>query len=182
MLLNMPHSDVKEAAAADIAIVPYRDAFKAQIGALIPPIQQKEFGIPITYEDQPDLQDITGFYQKNSGNFWVALHDGNVVGTIALLVPQPHVGVLRKMFVQKEYRGAFHRLGQRLLDTLMAWAEAHEVREIFLGTTEAFTAAHRFYEKNGFRRLDNDALPAAIERIRMKVDTRHYHKSVAPCS
>jgi hypothetical protein len=36
-------------------------------------------------DDQPDLLQISSFYQQNGGNFWVALADGEVVGTIALI-------------------------------------------------------------------------------------------------
>ena len=57
----------------------------AGVAALILPIQREEFGIPITLADQPDLSDITGFYQRGTGNFWVALHESVVVGSIALL-------------------------------------------------------------------------------------------------
>ncbi len=32
-------------------------------------IQQNEFKVPITINEQPDLMDIENFYQKD-GNFW----------------------------------------------------------------------------------------------------------------
>ena len=48
-------------------------------------IQQSEFGIPITLEAQPDLLDIPSFYQKDNGNFWIALDGQEVIGTIALI-------------------------------------------------------------------------------------------------
>ena len=35
-----------------------------QVVSLILPIQQEEFGVAITLEDQPDLQNIETFYQK----------------------------------------------------------------------------------------------------------------------
>ena len=52
---------------------------------LILPIQQKEFDIAITKEDQPDLCQVSSFYQTGKGNFWVAEDNGVVVGTIALI-------------------------------------------------------------------------------------------------
>ena len=52
---------------------------------LILDIQNNEFGIAITEEQQPDLQDIPSFYQHGNGNFWVAMHQGIVVGSISLL-------------------------------------------------------------------------------------------------
>ena len=46
-----------------------------------------------------------------------------------------------------------------------------------LGTTEAFRAAHRFYEKSGFRRVESATLPDAFPR--MKGDTRFYRLDLA---
>jgi RimJ/RimL family protein N-acetyltransferase len=55
---------------------------------------------------------------------------------------------------------------------LLATAAERGLQRIWLGTTEAFLAAHRFYEKHGFVRVDPDTLPAAFPR--MAVDTRFY--------
>jgi RimJ/RimL family protein N-acetyltransferase len=41
-----------------------------------------------------------------------------------------------------------------------------------LGTTDAFKAAHRFYEKNGFTEIPEHELPAMFPR--MKQDTKFY--------
>ena len=46
-----------------------------------------------------------GFYRRGNGNFWVALADGEVVGTLALLDLGEGQGALRKMFVQAPHRG-----------------------------------------------------------------------------
>jgi N-acetylglutamate synthase-like GNAT family acetyltransferase len=161
---------------SDIAIIPYDDRFKRDVGELIVGIQQNEFNVPITYDDQPDLQDIPTFYQKNGGNFWLALDGSHVVGTIALIDAGHGIGVLRKMFVDKNYRGKAS-IGKYLLDTLLSWAQMHQIQEIYLGTLEQMHDAHRFYERNGFKRISNDALPECVARIRMKVDTRYYYRS-----
>ena len=155
-----------------IALEPYSDRHSAGIAALIVPIQQEEFGIPITYDDQPDLKDIDGFYRKGNGEFWVALDGDRLVGSIALLDIGNGQGALRKMFVAVSHRGREHGVAQRLLDGLLDHARQHGMREVFLGTTAKFLAAHRFYEKNGFDLIDPAALPEAFPR--MAVDTRFY--------
>jgi N-acetylglutamate synthase-like GNAT family acetyltransferase len=81
------------------------------------------------------------------------------------------------MFVAVTHRGREHRIAGRLLALLMATAAERGVREVFLGTTERFTAAHRFYEKHGFRRVEPELLPAAFPRMRL--DTRFYARSTA---
>lgn len=132
-----------------------------------------EFGIPITLEAQPDLRDIPGFYQRGHGNFWVAeTEDGEIVGTIALLDIGQQQGALRKMFVAASHRGKEQGAAQALLDTLLAWCAEREMREVFLGTTDKFLAAHRFYEKQGFSRVEPAQLPPSFPV--MSVDTRFY--------
>lgn len=155
-----------------IRIEPYTDGYKQQIVDLISTIQREEFNIPITPEEQPDLQQISGFYQKDNGNFWLAITDAGVVGTIALLDIDNHQGALRKMFVHKDYRGKEHGTGQLLLNTLLTWAQQKRFAEIYLGTTAKFLAAHRFYEKNNFKEVEVPELPASFPRV--AVDVKFY--------
>lgn len=155
-----------------IQIVPFSPPHEEAVGALIVGIQRDEFQIPITLVDQPDLQKIPEFYQRGAGNFWVAVAEGEVVGTVALLDLGNHQGALRKMFVHANYRGAAHGVSARLLETLLEWARARGVKEVYLGTTEKFRAAHRFYERNGFQEVPDNQLPSSFPK--MAVDTRFY--------
>ncbi|MRT28867.1 GNAT family N-acetyltransferase [Herbaspirillum sp. CAH-3] len=155
-----------------IEIQAYRPEHAQGVVDVILPIQQEEFGIPITLEGQPDLKDIAGFYQKGHGNFWVALDGGKVVGTVSLLDIGNAQVALRKMFVAASHRGKEHGTAARLLEGAIAWARAQGVRQIFLGTTDKFLAAHRFYEKNGFRLIEKSTLPPAFPV--MVVDSRFY--------
>jgi hypothetical protein len=51
------------------------------------------------------------------------------------------------------------------------------VAEIYLGTTEKFLAAHRFYERNGFGLIESSELPPAFPV--MAVDTRFYKRRLS---
>lgn len=155
-----------------IEIVPFCKRHLSGVVDIILPIQQSEFGIPITLDAQPDLLDIPGFYQQGSGNFWVALHGSEVVGTIALLDIGDGQGALRKMFVKAQLRGSRRKVAHRLLQVLLDWCKLHNLREIFLGTTAKFLAAHRFYEKNGFSEIKQTELPDSFPV--MSVDTKFY--------
>lgn len=158
-----------------IEIVPFSPLHAKGVIAVILSIQQFEFNIPITLEDQPDLRDIPGFYQHGDGNFWVALDGPRVVGTAALLDIGNHQAALRKMFVSASHRGGEHGIAKGLLNALFAWRQARGVREIYLGTTAAFLAAHRFYEKQGFREISRPELPERFPV--MAVDTKFYCRS-----
>ena len=159
-----------------IAITPFRPEHADGVVAVILPIQQTEFEIPITLDGQPDLKDIPGFYQRGCGNFWVAIDGQEIVGTVALLDIGNGQAALRKMFVMATHRGAEQGVAKRLLDTLMTWCQARGVREVFLGTTAKFLAAHRFYEKNGFGEIARADLPAHFPV--MVVDTRFYSRAL----
>lgn len=153
-------------------IVPFTADRASAVAALILAIQRDEFGIAITLRDQPDLADISGFYQSGAGQFWVAIDDGDVVGTIALRDIGDGLGALRKMFVAAAYRGSRHGTAARLLRALLDHAKERQLRAVYLGTTARFLAAHRFYEKYGFEAVTAAELPAAFPR--MAVDTKFY--------
>lgn len=156
----------------NIRIIEYSANYQEEIIALILGIQQDEFHVAITREDQPDLSDIPGFYQQGKGNFWLAVYDDQVIGTIALVDIGNGQSALRKMFVKAAFRGSRYNTGHQLLQQLIAWAKKQGIGAIYLGTTEKFLAAHRFYEKNNFMQIDESELPAAFPI--MKVDTRFY--------
>jgi N-acetylglutamate synthase-like GNAT family acetyltransferase len=161
---------------SDVEIVAFTPRDQAGVVGVVLPIQQEEFGIPITLDAQPDLLDIPGFYQHGAGNFWVARAGAQVVGTIALLDIGDRRGALRKMFVKAPYRGAAAGVASGLLRTLLQWCEDHGVRDVFLGTTAKFLAAHRFYEKRGFVEISRSELPPRFPV--MQVDTKFYRRTV----
>ncbi len=157
-------------------VVPYAAEFQSEVGDLIIKIQCDEFSIPITLEEQTDLFEIDNFYRHGRGDFWVALNGDHVIGTIALKDIGANQGALRKMFVHTDYRGAHKGVAAELLQRLLLEAKQRGFRQIYLGTTDAFKAAHRFYEKNGFTEVPIKDLPAMFPR--MPQDTKYYKISL----
>jgi GNAT superfamily N-acetyltransferase len=153
-------------------ILPLSNVHRDAAAALILPIQQGEFNVPITLADQPDLLDLEAAYFRPGGHFWGAFADGELAGTIGLLAPGD-IGVIRKMFVKQAWRGKEWRIAQQLLETLIDYARARGIKDIYLGTIERMKAAHRFYERNGFSRIEKENLPAAFPF--MPVDNVFYH-------
>ncbi|SEI73203.1 N-acetylglutamate synthase, GNAT family [Sphingobium sp. AP50] len=160
-----------------VRIAPFTPADQPAILDLILSIQRDEYGIAISAADQPDLTDIEDFYLPGAGGFWVAHENDRLVGTIALKDIGAGQAALRKMFVAASHRGAAAGVAQGLLDTLIAAAGARGLSHIYLGTTDLFLAAHRFYEKNGFALMQPEALPSAFPR--MAVDSRFYALTIA---
>ncbi len=154
----------------------YQEQDKHAVIKLILNIQQQEFGVEITAADQPDLNDIKHFYQQGTGNFWVALDQNQIVGSIALIDIGDQSVALRKMFVDRAFRGAQHGVAKALLDACHHWALQQGVRRIYLGTINVYHAAMRFYEKNGYQQIDQGALPNGFPLI--AVDDVFYLKTL----
>jgi N-acetylglutamate synthase-like GNAT family acetyltransferase len=62
------------------------------------------------------------------------------------------------------------------LDTLLEWARVSGLNDIYLGTTDKFLAAHRFYEKHGFAPVDVETLPETFPV--MAVDSKFYRRQL----
>jgi putative acetyltransferase len=159
-----------------IVIIPFENKFTNGIVKLILDIQQLEFQVPITLEEQPDLLIIPEFYQINKGQFWVALDGENVVGSIALIDCGQGIGCIRKMFVKKEYRGSKLGIAQNLLNKLTAWAFERGFENLYLGTIERLQAAIGFYKRNGFSLIEKADLPKNFPI--MPVDTHFFEKNI----
>ncbi|MCX6732395.1 MAG: GNAT family N-acetyltransferase [Candidatus Roizmanbacteria bacterium] len=132
-----------------IAITQYKDSYKDQVIGLVGKclVDQEviqESDLPI---DDDDLQKIPEVYTGKS-RFWIARDGDKVVGTVGILDRGENVAKLRRMFVQKVYRGT--GLGQKLLDTALQFAKETGYTKIKLNTHTNMKRAHHFYEKNKF--------------------------------
>lgn len=145
--------------ANTLTIRPIHNEYCGQVIDLILSIQQKEFGLTITIDQQPDLRDIDTNYHAGDGNFWGAFVGDELAGTIALINTGHKAGCIRKMFVKTDYRGKEWGTAQKLLDILLQFCRDNGITDVQLGTVEPLKAAHRFYERNGFERIAKENLP-----------------------
>lgn len=140
-----------------IEIITFRKDQEQDIRKFVLNIQNDEFKLGFTKEEQPDLMDIEHFYRE--GNFWTALINDEIVGTIGLQKLDKDNGVLRKMFVNAQYRGTHHQIAKLLFDKLFDNAIALQLKTIWLDTPSIALSSHRFYEKNGFLQTNKINLP-----------------------
>ena len=83
----------------------------------------------------------------DEGPMWLALIDGKPVGTVSGL-PEEERFYIRSMAIKPTaQRGG---IGQRLLETLEAFAIEAGFKKLYLYTTFVLPGAKRLYEKNGF--------------------------------
>lgn len=67
-----------------ITIQEFDPIYQSRVTEHILDIENNEFAMNLTLEMQPDLADIRLMYQKQKGNFWIALEDGEVIGTTGI--------------------------------------------------------------------------------------------------
>lgn len=152
----------------------YTERYREAVIHLILKVQRDEFGIPITIDEQPDLKEIETFYANEKGGFFIAVEGEKVIGTIGTWFLDGENAAIRKLFTDENYRGKEYQTGQKLLDRLEAFCSQNGKKVIYLGTTDKFKAAHRFYEKNGYDEISKKELPHDFDI--MAVDSKFYRK------
>lgn len=144
-----------------VTIRPFRPADQAAAQSLILAGLGERWGW-IDYTANPDLDDIAAAY--GHGWFVVALLDGALVGTGALLPEGNGGGRIVRMSVRQTLRG--QGIGRRILAELTAVARRAGYHTLVLETTSSWTDAVRFYAANGFAvtRVDVDAAETHMAR------------------
>ena len=138
-------------------IMTYQEKYKDQIINLILDIQNNEAKINLSLDEQPDLKDITSCYENGGGEFWIAVDDGTVIGTLALMNKGNGNAVLKKAFVRSDHRKK--GVLSRLYDELLAFANSKDIHTFIFDTPSVATDCHHFFEKRGYRRIAKDELP-----------------------
>lgn len=134
-------------------IIEYKDDYKKEVIELILYVQNIEFKVNISIDDQPDILDI----KNNYLNFWIAFNEDNkVIGCIGLQ-EKNNVGIMKKFFVYKEYRGT--GIGKKLYDKLLEYSRSYGLKNIILDTPSNATSSHKFYIKSGFKEIKKNELP-----------------------
>lgn len=140
-----------------MTITNFRSEQQAKLNEFVLDIQNREFGLGFKEDEQLDLINTTEFYK--GGGFWVVELENEIVGCIGLQKLNSAIGILRKMFVKKEFRGTDLKIAQNLFNRLKSESKKIGFESILLDTPSIAKASHRFYEKNGFLELDKSQIP-----------------------
>ena len=132
----------------------HADGFRTLVGETL-----REFGFEPDPEIDPDLADPASVYTA----LWVAVLDGDVVGSIALRDLGAGELELKRMYLRTSQRG--RGLGRQLLQTALDWARANGATVVKLDTSERMETAQRLYEAYGFQRVPGDAPRQGQQRL-----------------
>ena len=95
---------------------------------------------------------VGGVFEEGAqpgGTGWVAVRNGARLGGIVYTQEDDTTGRLRTLIVEPSARGM--GIGQRLVDRVIAHAQAQSMQKLVLWTEEGLDAAVRLYERTGFR-------------------------------
>jgi len=143
-----------------VEIIEYSDEYKEQVKDLIFDVYEKERVRP--RKDRPDLDIIKETYQDNNGNFWVAIGKEKVIGTIGLINQGKERASMHRFAVTKKFRGKEKGVSAKLFSALLEFAGNKGYKKLFLGTWPDAIAAMKFYERNGFVKIES--LPEDIAK------------------
>ena len=120
----------------------------------------------------PGSTRLNEVYDRPEQKFWVALHEGEVVGTVGLVLLSNGNAVLKRMMTDRRFRGRATGLAKRLLEQALDWGKQQGVHTLYLGTMAQFQAAQRFYSKLGCSEVDLEQLPTDMQVN--PIDSLHY--------
>jgi N-acetylglutamate synthase-like GNAT family acetyltransferase len=113
----------------------------------------KEHGFDHTFEGYvaAGIGEFAARYHEpgEHGCLWLAELDGQLVGSVAIVIPAPEVGQLRWFLVHPDARG--RGLGRQLLEEALAFARKQGLQSVFLWTVRGLDAAARLYRACGFQ-------------------------------
>lgn len=130
-----------------IKYIEYNEEYKEKVIDFWIKICVEELGLKEWENDIRNMNNDT--FKENGGNFWIAVDDeNNILGTISLENLGNHKGILKGMYVKKEYRS--QGIASHLMNLLIEFAKKNHYNTITLDTYKRMISAIKFYEKMKF--------------------------------
>ncbi|WP_417518448.1 bifunctional helix-turn-helix transcriptional regulator/GNAT family N-acetyltransferase [Minwuia sp.] len=145
-----------DAGAAPVVLRPHRPGDIGWVISRHGAIYAEEFGWDQTFEAL--VADIAAAFirdfQPEWEQCWIAELDGRNAGSVFVVRKSRDIAQLRMLIVDPAARG--HRIGEILVDTVIAFARARGYRTLTLWTNDCLHAARRIYQKAGFELVDEE--------------------------
>ena len=79
----------------------------------------------------------------SGGEFWIAVENNRVIGTIGIMNKGNGFGIMKKFFVKADFRS--QGIGLKLYNCLFRYAKKHKINRIILDTPSVAVTSHKFY-------------------------------------
>lgn len=133
-----------------VALVQASERDVAHVVTLIGHVFQEYGFIYVPSDEVPDVLDFDRHYVAPHGAFWIARDDDRVIASVGVERLDATSAELHRLYVDATYRG--RRLGEALVDVVLAWCRDRGVTRLVLWSDTRFTHAHALYERLGFTR------------------------------
>jgi len=97
-------------------------------------------------------EELNGFISQRRSRTWVAEESGETIGFLIAERQAQNVAHIVTIDVVDRWRR--RRVGTLLMDAAELWAQEQKLLFVYLETEENNTAAQRFYEARGYRKVD----------------------------
>ena len=113
---------------------------------------QRELGIDLCFQGfETELAGLLGGYAPPDGRLFLAFHDGELAGCVALHRFRGDTCEMKRLYLRPASRGT--DAGRRLAETVIAAAREIGYVRMVLDTLPSMTAAQALYRSLGFREI-----------------------------
>ena len=127
-------------------IIELKNEYEVKLIKFILDIVENEYGIKEWSDDIKQLHNKE--FKNNGGNCWIAIEDGNIIGTISLKKNTEKECEIKNFYIIKSSRG--NGLGIELYNILEQFVVKNKFKKIYLSTYSFFDKAIKFYSNNNF--------------------------------
>src|SRR5687768_14057978 len=114
---------------------------------------QHKLGVDLSFQGfEAELDALPGSYAPPSGRLLLAVHEQTPVGCVALQRVNASRAEMKRLYVPPGARGL--GVGRRLVEQVLAEAQAIGYSEVVLDTLPNMTEAQRLYRQFGFRDIE----------------------------
>ena len=140
---------------AEALIRPAEDKDGFQIGRLIEGVFSEYPGCIFDWSEFPELLAPASYYRARGGGLFVAAEGATIIGSFGIKATTiPGLMELVKVYLRADRRGQGH--AQRMAEAAYALAHERGATGLMLFTDTRFVDGHRFYERNGWRRVPGE--------------------------
>ena len=149
-------------------ILEYVHEYKENVNKLMHEILVEEYGF--NQFSNGILNSHNEEYFEGNNKLWIAIENGEIIGTIGIIEVSKHHALLKKVYVKETYRGK--GIAQQLLNLCLEYAKSMNYDYIFLETYHRLERAKAFYSKNGFIEYDDGYDKTQGDEIRYRLDLK----------
>ena len=149
-------------------ILEYIHEYKDHVNNLMHEILVDEYGFKQFSEEILNFENSE--YCMGNNKLWVAMEDGEIIGTTGIIEVSENAALLKKVYVKKAHRGK--GIAQKLLNLCLEYAKKLGYDYVFLETYHRLERAKAFYSKNGFLEYDDGYERIQGDEVRYKLNLK----------